>query len=253
MTSFFNNATAQFFGQSFTAPCDGQVSSLTVTVYSASTDTPSAMGTVNLIIVEGAGGTGTEVVSESIVIMSPAAPDTPETRVLTFTDAVPVSEDQTYTFFLLPEDGNTLQFIGTNTPTYAGGALYVAQGGDITTAVVGASATVPEFDLTFEIAFEQSATATEAGPSGAVISIGALQPNPAVSSTRVPFSLESLSDVRLSIYDVLGREVAVVAEGTFGAGDHTAHVDASALSAGTYIARLTSEQAVVSRTFTVVR
>ncbi|HLT47525.1 MAG TPA: T9SS type A sorting domain-containing protein, partial [Rubricoccaceae bacterium] len=45
--------------------------------------------------------------------------------------------------------------------------------------------------------------------------------------------------VRLAVYDVLGREVAVLADGHRDAGTHRATLDASGLAAGTYVYRLT--------------
>ncbi|NBC18833.1 MAG: T9SS type A sorting domain-containing protein, partial [Bacteroidetes bacterium] len=43
---------------------------------------------------------------------------------------------------------------------------------------------------------------------------------------------------RLAVYDLLGREVAVLAEGTQPAGTHTATFDAAGLPSGVYLYRL---------------
>ncbi|HLT47758.1 MAG TPA: T9SS type A sorting domain-containing protein, partial [Rubricoccaceae bacterium] len=45
-------------------------------------------------------------------------------------------------------------------------------------------------------------------------------------------------DVRLAVYDVLGREVAVLVDARQEAGAHRATFDASGLAAGTYVYRL---------------
>ena len=78
-------------------------------------------------------------------------------------------------------------------------------------------------------------------------------PNPAASATELSFTLDAAQDVRLAVYDVLGRQVALVAEGARGAGTHTATVDASRLPSGVYVARLTAGGQTVLRRFTVAR
>ena len=44
--------------------------------------------------------------------------------------------------------------------------------------------------------------------------------------------------VRLLLFDALGREVAVLADGARAAGEHTVTVDAARLVPGLYLARL---------------
>jgi hypothetical protein len=63
-------------------------------------------------------------------------------------------------------------------------------------------------------------------------------PNPFSGRTQISYAVEVASDVRLSVYDVLGREVAVLVDGQQEAGTHTATFDARGLAAGTYIYRL---------------
>ena len=57
----------------------------------------------------------------------------------------------------------------------------------------------------------------------------------------------------MGVYDVLGREVATIASGAYGAGAHNADLDASSLAPGTYVVRLVTDAAVVTRTISVVR
>ena len=258
LTSFFRNGNAgggeAVFGQSFTAPCDGQIDDIEIVLYSASSGPADASAVVEFILFEGAGGAGTRIQSEQLTIASPTAQDTPESRGLGLTRVYPVTEDQVYTFFFNPLDDNQLQIIGNNAPSYADGDAYVATFGNLAGAqVFSSSATGNNFDVTFQISFEARSVASEAGPEGAAISIGSPEPNPATVVARLPFTLQSAASVRLSVYDMLGREVAVLAEGPFGPGTHGARMDASDLVAGTYVARLVSEDAVVTRTITVVR
>ncbi len=89
------------------------------------------------------------------------------------------------------------------------------------------------------------------GPVG----LGAPYPNPAGSgAVTVPFGLGERARVRLAVVDVLGREVAVLADGTWEAGDYAVRLDAGRLAPGAYAVRLTVSGAVVSaRVLTVTR
>lgn len=63
-------------------------------------------------------------------------------------------------------------------------------------------------------------------------------PNPFNPSTKIAFGLPEGAEVRLDVYDVLGRQVATLIHGEMEAGFHTAVFDAGALSSGMYIYRL---------------
>ena len=77
-------------------------------------------------------------------------------------------------------------------------------------------------------------------------------PNPARESSTLVFLLDRPADVRLSAYDVLGREVARLADGVLDAGRHEVVFDASALPSGIYLLRMAaqSENEGTVRTFT---
>jgi hypothetical protein len=59
-------------------------------------------------------------------------------------------------------------------------------------------------------------------------------PNPFSSSTTVRLDLDAAVDVRVDVYDLLGRRVAIVAEGILPAGTHDLRWDAADLGAGAY-------------------
>jgi len=63
-------------------------------------------------------------------------------------------------------------------------------------------------------------------------------PNPFNPATTIRFVLPAASDVRLSVHDLIGREVAVLVNGKKMAGSHEVRFDASTLSSGVYIVRL---------------
>ncbi len=63
-------------------------------------------------------------------------------------------------------------------------------------------------------------------------------PNPFNASTALSFKLQAASNIKLAIYDIAGRKVALLAEGYYPAGTHQAVWDASKVASGVYFARL---------------
>jgi hypothetical protein len=59
--------------------------------------------------------------------------------------------------------------------------------------------------------------------------------------------------VRVALYDVLGREVAVATEGERAAGAHSVTLDTRSLAPGAYIVVLEAAGAHASRRLTVAR
>jgi endonuclease/exonuclease/phosphatase family metal-dependent hydrolase len=78
-------------------------------------------------------------------------------------------------------------------------------------------------------------------------------PNPFNPSTVIGFRLSVFGEARLSVYDVLGREVAVLVDGVMSAGSHQATFDASGLSSGIYIVRLSTPQGSQTRRMMLVK
>jgi hypothetical protein len=64
-------------------------------------------------------------------------------------------------------------------------------------------------------------------------------PNPFNPDTRLDYQLKDDGYARLTIYDILGREVAVLMNEPLQAGYYTAHWNASNASSGVYVYRLT--------------
>jgi hypothetical protein len=63
-------------------------------------------------------------------------------------------------------------------------------------------------------------------------------PNPFNPSTAIRFQLSAPSFVTLKVFDILGREVAMLVNGNLGAGSYTTTFDASHLSSGVYLYQL---------------
>ncbi|MCH8959770.1 MAG: T9SS type A sorting domain-containing protein, partial [Bacteroidetes bacterium] len=67
-------------------------------------------------------------------------------------------------------------------------------------------------------------------------------PNPFNPTTTIRFSVPEASPVRLVVYDVLGRQVRVLVDGTVSAGMHEVVFEAGDLPSGTYLYRLETPQ-----------
>ncbi|MBP1657300.1 MAG: peptidase and subtilisin kexin sedolisin [Bacteroidetes bacterium] len=65
-------------------------------------------------------------------------------------------------------------------------------------------------------------------------------PNPFNPSTTIKYKLPRSTNVRLSVFDMLGREVSVLVNGSMDAGVHEVKCDGSRLSSGVYFYRLTT-------------
>lgn len=63
-------------------------------------------------------------------------------------------------------------------------------------------------------------------------------PNPFNPSTMISYSLPHSADVRLAVYDVLGREVATLVDGYQSGGEHKVPFTATGLASGTYLYKL---------------
>ncbi|HEY6952442.1 MAG TPA: T9SS type A sorting domain-containing protein [Bacteroidota bacterium] len=92
--------------------------------------------------------------------------------------------------------------------------------------------------------------ATGIAGSGAVPAAYALfqnYPNPFNPTTTITFSIAKFSIVNLKIYDLLGREVATLANGAMSAGLHEVTFDASKLASGVYFYQLRAGDFVSTR------
>ncbi|NCQ10905.1 MAG: T9SS type A sorting domain-containing protein, partial [Bacteroidetes bacterium] len=78
-------------------------------------------------------------------------------------------------------------------------------------------------------------------------------PNPFNPSTSVRFQLAERSDVSVRVYDIQGKEVAVLAEGSFGAGVNEIPFFAANLSSGTYLYAVQAGNDVKTAKMTLVK
>ncbi len=87
------------------------------------------------------------------------------------------------------------------------------------------------------------------GPIGSLSAF----PNPFGSRTTLQFSAAEAGPIRLVVYDVLGREVAVLVDGPAEVGTHDVALDAEGLPSGAYVVRLEADGRVETRRLTLVR
>ena len=78
-------------------------------------------------------------------------------------------------------------------------------------------------------------------------------PNPFTSATKIAFEIGEAGPVSLVVYDVLGREVATLVDGTLAADRYEADFDARGLATGVYVYRLTAGDVVLTGRMTLVK
>ena len=85
------------------------------------------------------------------------------------------------------------------------------------------------------------------------LAVESVAPNPSSTVARVSFAVPTACVARVSVVDVLGREVAVLVDGSVSAGRHEAVLDAGRLAAGVYVVRASVGGDVTTRVVTVTR
>ncbi|MCH8569687.1 MAG: T9SS type A sorting domain-containing protein, partial [Balneolales bacterium] len=78
-------------------------------------------------------------------------------------------------------------------------------------------------------------------------------PNPFNPTTNINFELPETGQVRLSVYNMLGQQVATLVNSSMQAGRHTAVFDGSRLSSGMYIYRLEVNGTALTRKMMLVK
>ena len=78
-------------------------------------------------------------------------------------------------------------------------------------------------------------------------------PNPFNPTTVINYQLPVSSEVRLEVYDMLGRQVATLINGQVSAGRHTVNFDASNLSSGVYLYRLVAGSQIMTKKLTILK
>ncbi len=99
------------------------------------------------------------------------------------------------------------------------------------------------YAISLENAIEVGASAIDDGyTTGVVTEYGLSQnyPNPFNPATTIRYQLVQSGEVYLSVFDITGREIAILVNGVQAAGEHEVEFSAANLSSGVYMYRLTA-------------
>jgi hypothetical protein len=108
------------------------------------------------------------------------------------------------------------------------------------------AALVEVTDLATDAAFQVGSPGapTPVVPSGgnAPVNLGLEQnyPNPFNPTTNIRYQIPDIRYLKLAVYDLLGREVAVLVDGLMQAGEHSVRWDASGYPSGLFFCRVTA-------------
>jgi uncharacterized lipoprotein YddW (UPF0748 family) len=86
-----------------------------------------------------------------------------------------------------------------------------------------------------------------------VVELLPVSPNPVSERATISYTLKRNGKVRLSLFDINGREQVVVKNETQASGDYTFDMDVTSITSGIYVLRLNTEGVVVSRKIVVAR
>jgi hypothetical protein len=78
-------------------------------------------------------------------------------------------------------------------------------------------------------------------------------PNPFNPVTEIAYDLPEAGTVSLKVFDLMGREVAVLVDGEKPAGQHTIRFDARDLPSGVYVCRMTANEFTASHKMMLIR
>ena len=93
----------------------------------------------------------------------------------------------------------------------------------------------------------------EDGAAPAAVALALAGASPARSHTALRVSLPAATDVRLRVYDLLGREVAVLVDGPRAAGEHVVQVGVEGWASGVYVVRLEAGDVLATVRLVVAR
>jgi photosystem II stability/assembly factor-like uncharacterized protein len=122
-------------------------------------------------------------------------------------------------------------FMPTSINAYAGGYMgYIANFGGIVTGIEPVSNIIPK-----EYMLEQN------------------YPNPFNPATIIRFQITELSDSKLIVYDILGKEIAVLVNGMLNAGSYEVSFDGSSMPSGVYFYKLQTEKFTETKKMVLIK
>ena len=84
-------------------------------------------------------------------------------------------------------------------------------------------------------------------------SLSQAYPNPFNPITRIDFSIPTDSNVSIKVYDILGKQVASLADEYYGSGYHTLIWNANEYSSGIYFVKMIAENFIATQKLMLVK
>jgi hypothetical protein len=141
-------------------------------------------------------------------------------------------------------------FLADRTVTNPGIRVYDAEtGAQITTVPIDVG--LPPFDITFSVPVQ-----TGTADTPAIAALGQNYPNPFNPSTTIPFTLAGEAHVRLTVYDVSGKLVAMLVDDVLSAGPHQVTWNArtaGGAASGVYFVRMEANGVSVARKLVLLK
>jgi hypothetical protein len=166
----------------------------------------------------------------------------------------PAVSDQSFAFLMrIDRNGDTLwtHNYGTSLFSQAYSIIRTVDGGYLITG--GASGLFPSSTDAYAFRLEPELASPETLiPIPTRFSLYTF-PNPFNSTTQIEFTLPTTQRVSLRLYDVLGREVAVLMNQIQTAGKHRLSFDAAGLSSGVYLCRFEAGQMAQTRKIVLLK
>jgi len=96
-------------------------------------------------------------------------------------------------------------------------------------------------------------TKTEGNQSPSSFALTSVYPNPANTNVNMTIAVPISTNIDISIYDISGRKVSIVASGLYSPGEYTLTSDVSGLTNGVYIVKMTTDGFSASKNFVVAK
>ena len=105
----------------------------------------------------------------------------------------------------------------------------------------------------FALATDEEVDTGEEPEVPEAFALSAATPNPFTTSATLDLDLPTAGTVEVTVYDALGRRVAVLLDGELEAGTHRVRFEASGLPSGVYLVRAVTAEGAQTRSVTLVR
>lgn len=101
--------------------------------------------------------------------------------------------------------------------------------------------------------FVTGSTSADPSPSSPEVEILGVAPNPMRNGATVRFTTSASGPVQATLHDALGRRVAQLSDGVWGAGAHMLPLDTRGLAPGVYVVRIETSWGQTSRRVAIIR